>query len=172
MENLYRDALLSPQYCLRVAADLRNRIFEIDFLTRMGRRKNRCLCGYFNQHSLDFDPFNSMLDCHTRSQICELKLLACFSLNSIIPTITHWSKEFKNCLKLRLRLLSSRVFFSCSILCWCILIEQRWPNVVYSDVFYHVITDPSKIFFECGQKIFSNKILCPTLDDKSISVVT
>jgi hypothetical protein len=38
---------------------------------------------------MDFDSFNSMLDCHTRSQICELKLLACFSLNSIIPTITH-----------------------------------------------------------------------------------
>jgi hypothetical protein len=44
--------------------------------------------------------------------------------------------------------------------------------VVYSDVFYHVITDPSKNYFECGQQIFSNKILCPSLDDKSISVVT
>ncbi len=140
----------------------------------MGRRKKwcYCLCGYFNQHSLDFDSFNSMLDCHTRSEIYELKLLACFSLNSIIPTITHWSKEFKNCLKLRLRLLSARIFFSCSTLCWCILSEQRWPNVVYSDIFYHVITDPSKNYFECGQKIFSNKILCPTFDAKSISVVT
>jgi hypothetical protein len=46
---------------------------------------------------------------------------------------------------------------------WCIL---------YSDVFYHVITDPSNNYFECGQKIFSNKILCPTIDDKSISVFT
>ena len=66
-------AFLLPEHRLFDAADLRHRIFEIDFLARMGRRTARRLRGNFNQHHMDFRFAGHVFDGYTNSQIFQLK---------------------------------------------------------------------------------------------------